>query len=430
MCKLYNNKSFNLFVVFEVYEDDDAAVQLKGFYDEVASPLLSDIQLSYLDDQVYDITRSLFPNYFQGSELVVTGRLKPGVQDLKVTLTANDSKQKVKVENELPLAKAVVNGTEPSLGCAQVLDGIPSFVHRLWGYFTIKELLLDKINTSDVFIQRLLVDKATNLSLKYNFVTPVTSLVVIKPDIDEPEPTISSSVVATTSKTSTSTVAGSTNMTNQTSHAAPKVSFTSAAGKKSSSFSPPKTSKPPVTKYVRAQPPPSGFHTTGRPPNTSVSLNKTIPPPSHKNTTGPLKATSTPLSSKPSSSPPSTIKTTLALAKISNTPVSTAQTTSSSPPVKRTLASLLTAPSVVKDSSTDVENSTTSGHTMLEQGKQTLTSTTSTTDANSVIQVELEVATLMAPSFLPMPGMTDAPKLWEASRFLGEFLLRSRSWHF
>uniref|UniRef100_A0A671QDQ3 Inter-alpha-trypsin inhibitor heavy chain family member 6 n=1 Tax=Sinocyclocheilus anshuiensis TaxID=1608454 RepID=A0A671QDQ3_9TELE len=181
-----------------VYEDDDAAVQLKSFYDEVASPLLSDIQLSYLDDQVYDITRSLFPNYFQGSELVVTGRLKPGVQDLKVTLTANDSKQKVKVENELPLGKAVVNGTEPSLGCAQALDGIPSFVHRLWAYFTIKELLLAKINTSDVFIQSLLVDKATNLSLKYNFVTPVTSLVVIKPDIDEPEPTISSSVVATT----------------------------------------------------------------------------------------------------------------------------------------------------------------------------------------------------------------------------------------
>uniref|UniRef100_A0A673MYF9 Inter-alpha-trypsin inhibitor heavy chain family member 6 n=1 Tax=Sinocyclocheilus rhinocerous TaxID=307959 RepID=A0A673MYF9_9TELE len=203
-----------------VYEDDDAAVQLKGFYDEVASPLLSDIQLSYLDDQVYDITRSLFPNYFQGSELVVTGRLKPGVQDLKVMLTANDSKQKVKVENELPLAKAVINGTEPSLGCAQALDGIPSFVHRLWAYFTIKELLLAKINTSDVFIQRLLVDKATNLSLKYNFVTPVTSLVVIKPDIDEPEPTISSSVLATTSKTSTSTVAGSTNVTNQTSHAA------------------------------------------------------------------------------------------------------------------------------------------------------------------------------------------------------------------
>lgn len=54
-----------------------------------------------------------------------------------------------------------------------------------------------------------------------------------------------------------------------------------------------------------------------------------------------------------------------------------------------------------------------------------MTSTASTSDANSDIHVELEVATL-APTFLPMPGMTDAPKFWEASRFLGEFLLRSR----
>lgn len=69
-----------------VYEDADAALQLKGFYDEVASPLLSDIQLSYLDDQAFDITRSLFPNYFQGSELVVAGKVKPGVKDLKVSM--------------------------------------------------------------------------------------------------------------------------------------------------------------------------------------------------------------------------------------------------------------------------------------------------------------------------------------------------------
>lgn len=47
-----------------------------------------------------------------------------------------------------------------------------------------------------------------------------------------------------------------------------------------------------------------------------------------------------------------------------------------------------------------------------------MTSTASTSDANSDIHVELEVATLMSPTFLPMPGMTDAPKLWEASRFL------------
>uniref|UniRef100_A0AAY4C3U1 Inter-alpha-trypsin inhibitor heavy chain family member 6 n=1 Tax=Denticeps clupeoides TaxID=299321 RepID=A0AAY4C3U1_9TELE len=175
-----------------VYEDADAALQFKGFYDEVASPLLSDIQLSYLGQQAFEITRSFFPNYFQGSELVVVGQLKPAAKQLKVALTANDSKQKLKFEKEVTIPKEE-GGNGPagcSLRCAGVMEGAGSFVHRLWAYFTIKELLLAKLNSSDPLIQRLLVEKATNLSLRYNFVTPVTSLVVVKPDVDDtPKPT-------------------------------------------------------------------------------------------------------------------------------------------------------------------------------------------------------------------------------------------------
>uniref|UniRef100_A0A3P8RT97 Inter-alpha-trypsin inhibitor heavy chain family member 6 n=1 Tax=Amphiprion percula TaxID=161767 RepID=A0A3P8RT97_AMPPE len=181
-----------------VYEDADAALQLKGFYDEVASPLLSDIQLSYLDDQAFDITRSLFPNYFQGSELVVAGRVKAGVKDLKVS-----------VSNDVLISHAKGNGSADSLDCFGGLEGISSFVHRLWAYFTIKELLLAKLNATDPATQRLLADKATNLSLKYNFVTPVTSLVVVKPDADEaaPTPTTAKPTTAVTITTTAKTTA-------------------------------------------------------------------------------------------------------------------------------------------------------------------------------------------------------------------------------
>ncbi|XP_024231983.1 inter-alpha-trypsin inhibitor heavy chain H6 isoform X7 [Oncorhynchus tshawytscha] len=184
-----------------VYEDADAALQLKGFYDEVASPLLSDIQLTYMDDQAFDVTRSLFPNYFQGSELVVTGKVKPGVRDLKVSLTASGSKQKVKVENEVLVSNGEGNRTVLSMGCPGGMDGIPSFVRRLWAYYTIKELLLAKLNTTDPNIQKLLGEKATNLSLKYNFVTPVTSLVVVKPDADEIPTSASTTTVRPTTTT-------------------------------------------------------------------------------------------------------------------------------------------------------------------------------------------------------------------------------------
>uniref|UniRef100_A0A8C6WUI8 Inter-alpha-trypsin inhibitor heavy chain family member 6 n=1 Tax=Neogobius melanostomus TaxID=47308 RepID=A0A8C6WUI8_9GOBI len=157
-----------------VYEDADAALQLKGFYDEVASPLLSDIQLTYLDEQAFDVTCSLFPNYFQGSELVVAGRVKPGVKDLKVAMSAVDSKQRVKLENDVSVAGSQESDSLDE--CVGDLEGMSSFVHRLWAYSTIKELLLAKLNTTDPSLQRLLADKATNLSLRYNFVTPVTSL--------------------------------------------------------------------------------------------------------------------------------------------------------------------------------------------------------------------------------------------------------------
>uniref|UniRef100_A0A8C3A1E3 Inter-alpha-trypsin inhibitor heavy chain family member 6 n=1 Tax=Cyclopterus lumpus TaxID=8103 RepID=A0A8C3A1E3_CYCLU len=189
-----------------VYEDADAALQLKGFFDEVASPLLSDIQLSYLDDQAFDITHALFPNYFQGSELVVAGRVKPGVNDFKVSMSATDLKQRVKLENDV----LITNGSAESLDCSGGLKGISSFVRRLWAYFTIKELLLAKLNATDPATQRLLAEKATNLSLKYNFVTPVTSLVVVKPDVDEAAQTpttIKPTVAATTTTIATTTTA-------------------------------------------------------------------------------------------------------------------------------------------------------------------------------------------------------------------------------
>ncbi|KAG7471854.1 hypothetical protein MATL_G00102440 [Megalops atlanticus] len=229
-----------------VYEDADAALQLKGFYDEVASPLLSDIQLSYLDDQAYDVTRALFPNYFQGSELVVAGRIKPGVQDLKVSLAAVDSTHKLKLENDVSTTRPESNGT---LTCSGSVEGISSFVRRLWAYFTIKELLQTKLNTTDAATQRLLGEKATNLSLKYNFVTPFTSLVVVKPDADERKPDstpgLSSTTTTSAPATHTTTASVGVTTTNQPLTPVPVTKLAiPASTKKPSSTSSPRTNKP------------------------------------------------------------------------------------------------------------------------------------------------------------------------------------------
>uniref|UniRef100_A0A8C8F972 Inter-alpha-trypsin inhibitor heavy chain H3 n=1 Tax=Oncorhynchus tshawytscha TaxID=74940 RepID=A0A8C8F972_ONCTS len=58
-----------------IYEGSDATVQLQGFYEEVASPLLSEVDLRYPDNLVNSLTTSHYKQLFNGSEIVVAGRL-------------------------------------------------------------------------------------------------------------------------------------------------------------------------------------------------------------------------------------------------------------------------------------------------------------------------------------------------------------------
>ncbi|XP_073496150.1 inter-alpha-trypsin inhibitor heavy chain H6 [Phyllobates terribilis] len=178
-----------------IYEYSDATLQLKGFYDEIASPLLFDIELAYLGETAQNVTQTLFPNYFDGSELVVTGKLKSGSKNLQVRMTAHDQKEKISLENDITLED---NATQSSFGCSGNVDEIQWFVQRLWAYFTIQDLLQARFKANDTIARKILTEKATNLSLKYNFVTPLTSLIVVKPDDpDEPKTT-----PATTTSTS------------------------------------------------------------------------------------------------------------------------------------------------------------------------------------------------------------------------------------
>ncbi|KAM6976746.1 inter-alpha-trypsin inhibitor heavy chain H6 [Aplochiton taeniatus] len=301
-----------------VYEDADAALQLKGFYDEVASPLLSDVQLSYLDGRAFDVTRSLFPNYFQGSELVVAGKVNPGVTDLKVSVSAVDSKRKVTVENEVRVSDGNATATA-SQGCPGGFDGgADSFVRRLWAYFTIKELLQAKLNSTDTAMQRLLGEKATNLSLKYNFVTPVTSLVVVKPGADEPTTTAVPSTTATTTtsagSTTTSTTVPPTALAPASKTAAKKPNSTSTRAnrvKPGRHMAKPPTPQPPPARSSnnpqtkKSSPAPTTGKTT--PPSSSRKTTTTFPPISVKTDPAPLAGktpTQAPSAPKTAPAPP------------------------------------------------------------------------------------------------------------------------------
>ncbi|XP_052590310.1 inter-alpha-trypsin inhibitor heavy chain H1 isoform X3 [Peromyscus californicus insignis] len=58
-----------------IYEDHDATQQLQGFYSQVANPLLTDVDLQYPQDAVLALTQHKHKQYYDGSEIVVAGRI-------------------------------------------------------------------------------------------------------------------------------------------------------------------------------------------------------------------------------------------------------------------------------------------------------------------------------------------------------------------
>ncbi|XP_043979561.1 inter-alpha-trypsin inhibitor heavy chain H6 isoform X1 [Gambusia affinis] len=418
-----------------VYEEADAALQLKGFYDEVANPLLSDIQLSYMDDQAFDVTNTLFPNYFQGSELVVAGRVKPGVKDLKVSVSATDSKQNISLEDNVLISSAKENGSASFLNCSRELEGVSNFVRRLWAYFTIKELLLAKLNATDPATQRLLADKATNLSLKYNFVTPVTSLVVVKPDAEEAAQaltTVKPTTTGTTTTTATTTTAHPIDMLTARVPRKPSLRLAKphppqqpANKQKTKPFpvSLAKTKAPPAKKTA-INPSPSPIKTapatiSGKKPAASQDDPKT-PVRSPKLSTSLLNALKTaqpPAPGKTTTIPTSTAKQTL---DTSTSPHLTSSRTDPAPGARRT------SPGKTSGPFSEEENRTKSAPELHQSDTTPVATLRSPTPAsppdvghnNSNLDVDVSVATLVLGTFAPMPGVTDGPGLWEAAGLL------------
>ncbi|XP_029006663.1 inter-alpha-trypsin inhibitor heavy chain H3-like isoform X2 [Betta splendens] len=158
-----------------IFEASDATLQLQGFYEEVASPLLSELDLRYPDSAVDALTTNHFSQLFNGSEIVVAGRLTDNnLDNFMVDVFGQGFENDFKVQGE---AKAVDwNALYPE---EDYIFG--DFTERLWAYLTIQQLLdKSKIGAADEKANA--TAEALEMALRYSFVTPLTSMVVTKPD--------------------------------------------------------------------------------------------------------------------------------------------------------------------------------------------------------------------------------------------------------
>ncbi|XP_025756104.1 inter-alpha-trypsin inhibitor heavy chain H3 isoform X1 [Oreochromis niloticus] len=153
-------------VARRIYVDSDADLQLKGFYEEVATPLLTDVTMIYVGGT--NLTQTNFSQYYNGSEIVVAGQI-----------TDNDietfTPQVVAISSNRRLVFSDPNGIVES--GQSVSDDL---IQRVWAYLTVKQLLDKELQLSGPEKEQV-KKEALRLSLKYSFVTPLTSMVVTKP---------------------------------------------------------------------------------------------------------------------------------------------------------------------------------------------------------------------------------------------------------
>ncbi|XP_041836026.1 inter-alpha-trypsin inhibitor heavy chain H3-like isoform X3 [Melanotaenia boesemani] len=161
-----------------VFEGSDVVVQLWGFYEEVSSPLLLEVDLRYPDHAVGSLTKTHYNQLFNGSEIVVAGQLNERDMDnFLVEVVAQGSKGDIQIQEKASVLNWLVMYPEK-----EYIFG--DFTERLWAYLTIQQLL----EKSDIGTQQdkdNAIAKALDISLLYNFVTPLTSMVVTKPETED-----------------------------------------------------------------------------------------------------------------------------------------------------------------------------------------------------------------------------------------------------
>ena len=148
----------------KIYEDTDAALQLEGFFNEIASPVLSDVSLTYLDDKVNgtSLTKTQYNTYFNGSELIVAGKLREGIRfdRLDAHITANSIEGPLVFDMGINIADVENKVKLQTQGTRQ------KNLQRMWAYLTIKEILKKSLEAESQEEKDALKAKALQLSLK------------------------------------------------------------------------------------------------------------------------------------------------------------------------------------------------------------------------------------------------------------------------
>lgn len=141
------------------------------------------VEVEYPENAILDLTKSNYPHFYDGSEIVVAGRLVDSHMDnFKADVKGHGALNDLTFTEEVDMKEmdAAVKEQGYIFG---------NYIERLWAYLTIEQLLEKRKNAHGEEKENLTA-QALELSLKYHFVTPLTSMVVTKPEDNEDQTSI------------------------------------------------------------------------------------------------------------------------------------------------------------------------------------------------------------------------------------------------
>lgn len=159
-----------------VYDASDSAQQLKYFFEEISEILIKNIKFDYdsryvLRDQ---IAWSMFRNYFEGSEIITSGKLSDhSMKEMELKISGKKGGSTYDIDY---LEDAVI--VEEELPFSMTKEEYGALMERMWAFLTIKYWITLRTIGGEPSYMETLERKIKELSVKYSFLTEGSSMVL------------------------------------------------------------------------------------------------------------------------------------------------------------------------------------------------------------------------------------------------------------
>jgi Ca-activated chloride channel family protein len=142
---------------------------LSSFYDNISTPVLTNVELDFGGISTYDVFPNPLPDLFSGNQVIIVGRYRNGGKaTIHLIGEVNGEKQTFTFENQ--------EFSKDNHRESDVLDELP----RLWATRKIG-YLLNEIRLKGTSQE--LIDQIIQISVRFGIVTPYTSFLVTEPSI-------------------------------------------------------------------------------------------------------------------------------------------------------------------------------------------------------------------------------------------------------